>query len=90
MISEKRRHKRIDIGSAVEHFLNEYIIEEESFDGVVSNMSESGVCLFTTKPLTVGQKITIKNRKFHPPKKSVVRWSEQYKGLYCRAGLEFI
>jgi hypothetical protein len=88
MISNTRRHPRNDIISIIE-----YIVEpstEESFDGVVANISESGFCLFTTCPLDKGDKISIKKKRLEASGTATVRWIDRSNKYYCKAGLEFI
>jgi hypothetical protein len=55
--------------------------------GIISDMSESGMCLLTTDPLKRGEKIVIKSNPLS--KIAIVRWSSEG-GLYYKAGLEFL
>jgi hypothetical protein len=86
---DKRRHSRDDTISAVQYVLNR-LHSEEIFDGVIANISESGVCLLTTDPLGKGQDITIKNKISATSQTATVRWSTKYHDLYYMAGLELI
>jgi hypothetical protein len=86
---DKRRHSRDDTISAVQYVLNR-LHSEEIFDGVIANISESGVCLLTTDPLNKGQDITIKNKIPATSQTATVRWSSKYHNLYYMAGLELI
>jgi len=86
---DKRRHSRNETISAVQYVLNR-LHSEEIFDGVIANISESGVCLLTTNPLSKGQDITIKNKIPATPQTATVRWSTKYHDLYYMAGLELI
>jgi hypothetical protein len=82
-----RRHPRNDIISIIE-----YVVEpsaQESFDGVVANISESGFCLFTTYPLDKNDTITIKKKKLSISDAATVRWIDRSNKYYCKAGLEF-
>jgi len=87
-LSERRRHKRKYLANAMECELKE-LQQKEIFDCVAANISQSGICLITTNPLQNGQKVTMKNHIFPSPRTATVRWSEDYKSLYFRAGLEF-
>ena len=86
---DKRRHRRADTISAVQ-YVTSLFHTDEIFDGVISNISESGVCLLTTNPLSKGQDITIKNKIPATPRTATVRWSTKYHDLYYKAGLELI
>jgi|WetSurMetagenome_2_1015567.scaffolds.fasta_scaffold1414239_1 hypothetical protein len=86
---DKRRHRRSNIATAVEYALDPLHTDETS-DGVIADISESGLCLLTTTPLNKGQEIVIKINPSAFSQTAVVRWSKRYDALYCRAGLEFI
>jgi hypothetical protein len=88
-VSDKRRHSRDDTISTVQYVLNR-LPSEEIFDGVIANMSASGVCLLTTNPLSNGQDITIKNKIPATSQTATVRWSTKYHDLYYMAGLELL
>lgn len=62
---------------------------DEIFDGIITDMSDSGLCLLTTNPLSEGQKITINNAS-PLSRTAIVRWSERIDSLYHRVGLEFL
>ncbi len=88
MTSGTRRHPRSETISIIE-----YVVEpsaQESFDGVVANISEAGFCLFTTYPLDKDNTITIKEKMLSPSEAAVVRWVDRSNKYYCKAGLEFI
>jgi hypothetical protein len=86
---DKRRHRRSDTIRAVQ-YVTTHVRKDEIFDGVVSNLSESGLCLLTTNPLSEGQNITIRNRIQANFQTATVRWITKYRGLYYMAGLEFM
>ena len=74
---------------ALEYFLDP-LTTDETYDGVVADISESGLYLLTTKPLNKGQVITIKNNISASSQAATVRWSERYMDLYYKVGLEFV
>jgi hypothetical protein len=86
---DKRRHRRSNIATAVEYAFDP-LHTDETFDGVIADISESGLCLLTTTPLNKGQEIVIKINPSAFSQTATVRWSRQYEDLYCKAGLEFI
>ncbi len=88
MTSGKRRHTRSEIISIIEYVVDP--LAQESFDGVVANISESGFCILTTYPLGKDDTITIKKRSLSPSGTAAVRWIDRSNKYYCKAGLEFI
>jgi len=86
---DKRRYRRSSIVSAVEYALHP-LHTDETFDGVIMDISEAGLCLLTNTPLKKGQEISLKINPSAFSQPAAVRWSRQYDALYCRAGLEFI
>jgi len=87
--SDRRKHERKYIAKATECFLTEPPSQNEMFDCIVADISTSGLCLLTTQPVENGQVITMMNQIFPSPRTAIVRWSEKYKNLYYRSGLEF-
>ena len=85
----RRSHERKYIVKATECVLNQHPIPNETFDCIIADISTSGLCLLTTQPVENGQVITMMNQIFPSPRTAIVRWSEEYKGLYYRSGLEF-
>jgi hypothetical protein len=88
-LSDQRKENRNDIVGVIEYTLNS-LHENDTFDGVISNISKSGLCLLTTNFLNKDQKITIKNNKYNPNQSAIVRWSDRNSSLYCKVGLEFV
>ena len=86
---DRRRHKREYVASAMECALNDHPTQNETFDCIVADISESGVCLLAANPLEYGQEITMMDHIFPAPRTAVVRWSTKQNGLYYKAGLEF-
>ena len=86
---DKRRHRRSSLATAVEYALGP-LHTDETCDGVLADISESGFCLLTTTLLHEGQKVLVKINPAALSRTAVVRWSQCNDNLYCRAGLEFI
>jgi hypothetical protein len=63
----------------------------ETFDGVIVNASESGLCILTAHLLNKGQIIEIKSNGdiISQTATVTVRWTRQYNNLYYKVGLEF-
>lgn len=57
---------------------------------MTKNISQSGLCIYSTTPLQVEQKITIEmSSDFSEGLEAVVKWAVQTKGYLYAAGLEF-
>lgn len=87
LFSNRRHERREEIG------LIEFAVEpsgQESFDGVIANISESGICLFTTCPLREEDMITFKKMAHVHSETAIVRWCDKSNKHYCKAGLEFV
>ena len=87
--TNRRRQKR-----KVKMDTIEYVIEpsttNETFDGVLVNFSETGLCILTNDPLNKGQQIRITDNGHAINQAAVVRWTEKYNDLYYKVGLELL
>jgi hypothetical protein len=81
------KHDRCYVNSPVEYVLDPFNTNEV-FEGTIDNISESGMCLVTSKSLTEGQEITIKSLLFLPSQTAVVCWVKPQDDGY-RVGLKF-
>ncbi len=59
----------------------------ENFGGVITDISDSGMCLLTSNPLCKGQKIIV---NMATARTAIVRWSERFDSSYYTVGLEFV
>ena len=86
---DRRRHERKDIITTIEYSIKGSYAQE-AFEGVITNISETGLCILTTNPLSKDEKIKIKikNEAFVNCQTADVRWSSQNKNLYYIVGLE--
>jgi hypothetical protein len=89
MSIERRRHSRSHTVHPVEYVISSFP-QEQSHDGVVANVSQSGLCLITKQSLIQGEAITIVNNSSLSSKVASVRWSQNLRNLYYRVGLEFV
>ncbi|MEW6054258.1 MAG: PilZ domain-containing protein [Nitrospirota bacterium] len=85
---DKRRHRR-DFTTTIAEYSFTHQHHGDVFDGIIVNISESGLCLLTTTFLSQGQEIIIRNGALVASRKANVRWAERYRDAYYRAGLEF-
>ncbi len=88
-IPNRRRHKRKQKMDTLEYVI-EPLTTNETFDGVLVNVSESGLCILTNDPLSKGQQIRITADGHTINKSAVVCWTEKYNDLYYKVGLEFL
>jgi hypothetical protein len=78
---EKRSHVRYTYIADMEYMLKTRATDE-ILQGAVVNVSNSGMSLFVTKPLDIGQEITIKSNLPNLAQTAVVRWIKQVGGCY--------
>lgn len=88
MDREKRRSNRKLVMKPIEYFLIPSIITK-TFDGVIMDISDSGLCLLTTSQLKDRQIIIIEDKSYSSEKVAIVRWSEKYDDMFYKIGLEF-
>jgi len=89
MEKEYRKSNRTRVLQPIEYFLAPSIIDK-SYDGVITDISESGACLLTTSLLKNRQRIIILDKSCPFEKTAIVRWSEKYDDMFYKTGLEFI
>jgi hypothetical protein len=63
--------------------------KKETFEGVIATINKDGICLLTSKHLTKGQKIAIKDNDYLSEKNATVKWSQQYNNYFHKVGLRF-
>ena len=88
MDREKKRNNRKLIMKPIEYFLVPSIIGK-TFDGLIMDISDSGVCLLTTSQLKDRQRIIIEDKSCSSEKVAIVRWSEKHDDMFYKIGLEF-
>ena len=88
MDREKRRDNRKLVMQPIEYFLVPSIIGK-TFDGLITDISDSGACLLTTSQLKDRQRIIIEDKSCSSEKVAIVRWSEKHDDMFYKLGLEF-
>lgn len=86
---EQRRHLRYPFNYTIKYAVTPMLAENYS-TGIISNISSSGICLYTSNALVKGQEIIIKTILPTFFKKAVVRWCENTSKNFWKSGLEFI
>jgi len=89
MEREERRSKRNLVIKPVEYFLIPSIITKTS-DGLITDISDSGLCLLTTSPLKDRQRIILLDKSCSFEQAAIVRWRQKYDDMFYKIGLEFI
>jgi hypothetical protein len=74
------------INCTIEYFLD--LSSQETFEGVIDNISEAGICLITPIQLEEGQEIIIKTDIFLPSHSAQVCWIKKHEDAY-KVGLKF-
>ncbi len=86
---DRRSHSRYDFPFPVlEYYLNPPA-GCETFIGFTIDISDSGLCIKTSKLLDLNQKILIKSLLFSASRKAMVRWVENFDNGFYKVGLEF-
>jgi len=83
-----------------EHFRNESfetrkieytlgILDTETFEGLVINTSDTGLCLLISNPLNIGQEIMVQDEIYGSYKTATVKWIEKVDEKQYKVGLIF-
>ena len=83
-----RRDQRNPYKEKMEICLHSRVRDENLF-AVGSNISASGACIYTFKPLKKGQGITFKSRLPVPYHGATVKWVKQYNQNIYKVGVLF-
>jgi hypothetical protein len=87
-IMERRKHTRYSylkkIGFCAHPSADEACI------GIITDISDSGMCMTTFYPLEEGQEIIIKDPLPVPYQRATIRWIRKYHEDYYRVGLTFV
>jgi hypothetical protein len=82
------KHGRCNLQCSVEFVLDPFS-PDDTYKGVIENISESGFCLITHHPLVEGQEITIKSLIYLPAEAATVCWVKFEDDFYT-AGMRFL
>ena len=89
MAREERGSRRIPVFRPVEYSLAPSIIEKR-YEGILTDISDSGACLLTTVHLRERQRIIISDNSCLADQAAIVRWTQKYDDMLNKIGLEFI
>jgi hypothetical protein len=90
LTENRRKDVRKDFSYIVLEFVLHPDTTYEIFVGYTLNLSNTGLCIYTSAVLKTGQTVILKSDT--PPlyKKAVVRWVDRYDSFFYKVGLEFL
>ena len=65
------------------------ILDTETFEGLVINTSDTGLCLLISNPLNIGQEIMVQDEIYGSYKTVTVKWIEKVDEKQYKVGLIF-
>jgi PilZ domain-containing protein len=87
---DRRDNSRYDFPFPVLEYNLNPSTDCRTFIGFTVNISDSGLCIKTSKLLDIGQKIIIKSLLFTISRQAVVCWVEHLDDGFYKVGLEFV
>ena len=86
---ERREHFRHESFETrkIEYTLG--ILDTETFEGLVINTSDTGLCLLISNPLNIGQEILVQDEIYGSYKTATVKWIEKVDEKQYKLGLIF-
>ena len=88
MLPDQRKEERFEYPHEIEYVVDP-LTTYEVFKAVAINISNSGLCLYTSTPLNEGQQITIKSTLPVHSQTAIVRWIQKLNDFYYKVGLTF-
>lgn len=83
---DRRRHLRFGFEKEIHYALN----SEQCFEGIINDISYSGISLFVSTPLFEGQEITLMSDDKTLNRRATVCWSREVGDNIYKVGLEFL
>jgi len=83
---DKRKERRTLLFTPIEFFADKE--DDEILNGVIVNLSDSGMTIFSYVPLSEGRKIKIISPLHIPPQNFVVQWIKKYLDDFFMVGLK--
>jgi hypothetical protein len=84
---EQFRHESFET-KKIEYTLG--IVDSETFEGLVINSSDTGLCLLISNPLDIGQEIMLQDEIYGFYKSAKVQWVEKIDEGQYKVGLIFL
>jgi hypothetical protein len=86
----RRRDQRKEFSYIVIEFVMHPDTTYEIYVGHTLNLSETGMCVYTSASVSPGQEIILKSDEPRLFRKAVVRWVDRYDAITYKMGLEFL
>lgn len=90
LTENRRKDQRQEFSYIVLEFVLHPDTAYEIYVGYTLNLSDAGMCIYTSAILKTGQEIILKSDEPRLYKKAVVRWVERYDAFFFKVGLEFV
>ncbi len=90
LTENRRKDQRKDFQYIVLEFVLHPDTAYEIYVGYTLNLSDTGMCIYTSAVLMTGQELILKSDEPRFYKKAAVRWVERYDSFFYKVGLEFI
>jgi hypothetical protein len=90
LTANRRKDQRKEFSYIVLEFVLHPDTAYEIYVGYSLNLSDSGMCIYTSTVLKTGQEIILKSDQPRLYKKAAVRWVERYDSFFYKVGLEFV
>ena len=90
LTANRRKDQRKEFSYIVLEFVLHPDTAYEIFVGYSLNLSDAGMCIYTSTVLKTGQEIILKSDQPRLYKKAAVRWVERYDSFFYKVGLEFV
>lgn len=90
LTENRRKDPRKEFSYIVLEFVLHPDTQYEIYVGYTLNLSDTGMCIYTSATLAVGQELILKSDQPRLYKKAVVRWVERCDSFFYKVGLEFI
>jgi hypothetical protein len=90
LTENRRKDQRKDFSYIVLEFVLHPDTVYEIYVGYTLNLSDTGMCIYTSAVLQSGQEVILKSDDPQLYRKATVRWVERYDSFFYKVGLEFI
>lgn len=90
LTENRRKDQRKEFSYIVLEFIMHPDTTYEIYVGYTLNLSDTGMCIYTSAALKTGQELILKSDEPCLYKKAAVRWVDRYDSYFYKVGLEFI
>ena len=90
LTENRRKDQRKEFSYIVLEFVMHPDTTYEIYVGYTLNISDTGMCIYTSAVLKTGQELILKSDEPRLYKKAAVRWVDRYDSYFYKVGLEFV